>query len=57
MSEVLKNWTTAELVETRKTRKEQMEKLQENGWWVVASNYHETYIAPINQELTRRKVW
>jgi len=53
----MKSYTTTELVEMRKTRKAQMEKLQERGWWEVASNYHETYIAPINDELMKRNVW
>lgn len=56
-SSELKNLDTVSLVEMRKNRKEQMEKLQAAGWWDIASNYHKTYIAPINVELMKRNVW
>lgn len=55
--ETAKNTPTAELIETRKNRKEQMEKMQNNGWWDAASNYHEAAIAPLNAELLKRGVW
>lgn len=55
--EAAKNTPTADLVEQRTHRKNQMEKMQGNGWWDAASNYHEAVIVPLNVELLKRGVW
>jgi hypothetical protein len=53
----MENVKTETLIHMRKDRTEQMEKLQIAGRWTIASNYHETFIAPINVELMKRNVW
>jgi hypothetical protein len=53
----MENVKTETLIQMRKDRTDRMEKLQIAGRWTIASNYHETFIAPINVELSNRKVW
>lgn len=53
----LKTMETETLKRMRGWRKDQMEAMQEAGQWERADSYHAEYIAPINAELSKRKVW